>query len=105
MKLDLFIFKTTSIPKKIINGSYPYLANYISNNRNYNLTKFQTRLLSFKTSFNPQYKSMINLQNYLKHNNPEIASKISITIKKNMRLKINVEREKIIEHAFNIIND
>ena len=28
MKLDLFIFKTTSIPKKIINGSYPYLANY-----------------------------------------------------------------------------
>ena len=105
MKLDLFIFKTTSIPKKIINGSYPYLANYISNNRNYNLTKFQTRLLSFKTSFNPQYKSMINLQNYLKHNNPEIASKISITIKKNMRLKINVEREKIIEHVFNIIND
>ena len=105
MKLDLFIFKSTSIPKKIINGLYPFLANYISNNSNYNLTKFQTRLLSFKTSFNPQYKSMINLQNFLKHNNPELASKISITIKKNMRLKINVEREKIIEHAFNIIND
>ena len=46
MKLDLFIFKTTSNPKKILNGSYPYLANY------------------------------------LKHNNQENASKISITIKK-----------------------
>ena len=84
---------------------FPYFANYISNNNNHELTKFQTRLLSFKTSFNPQYKSMINLQNFFKHNNPELAKNLSITLKKTMRLKINVEREKIIEHAFNIIND
>ena len=106
MKLDLFIFKETSSLKKLINSPYPFFANYISqNNSNHYLTKFQTRLLSFKTSFLPQYKSLINLQNFLKHNNPENASKISITIKKTMRLKINVEREKIISHAFNIIND
>ena len=105
MKLDLYIIRMSSYPKRLIEESFPYLANYISNNNNHELIKFQTRLLSFKTSFTPQYKSMINLQNYLKHYNPEMASRISITLKKTMRLKINVEREKIIEHAFNIIND
>ena len=104
-KLDSFTFKISSYPKKILEQTFPYLANFISNNNNHELTKFQTRLLSFKTTFNPQYKSMINLQNFFKHHNPELAKSLTITLKKTMRLKINVEREKIIEHAFNIIND
>ena len=105
MKLDLFIFKLSSYPRKILEESFSFLANFISNNKNQELTRFQTRLLSFKTSFFPQYKSMKNLQNYFKHSNPELASKFSVNIRKTMRLKINVEREKIIEHAFNLIND
>ena len=106
LKLDSFIFKMSSYPRKILEDCCQSISHFISNNSNHELTKFQTRLLSFKTSFNPQYKSMINLQNFLKHNNPEILSNhFSVTLKKTMRIKINVEREKIIEHAFNIIND
>ena len=106
LKLDSSIFKMSSYPRKILEESCQNLSHFISNNINKELTKFQTRLLSFKTSFYPQYKSMINLQNFLKHNNPEILSNhFSVTLKKTMRIKINVEREKIIEHAFNIIND
>jgi E3 ubiquitin-protein ligase TRIP12 len=41
----------------------------------------------------------------MKHNNPNYHSKYSVTLKKTMRIKINVERDKIIEHGFNIIND
>ena len=106
LKLDSSIFKMSSYPRKILEESCQNLSHFISNNSNKELTKFQTRLLCFKTSFYPQYKSMINLQNFLKHNNPEILSNhFSVTLKKTMRIKINVEREKIIEHAFNIIND
>jgi len=104
LKIDQFIFKISLDPYKVSNTSFPFLGKNIINN-NQSLTKFITRLLSFKTSFSSSYKSLINLQNHLKHNNPNYNSKYSVTLKKNMRIKVNVEREKIIENGFNIIND
>ena len=106
MKFDSYVFKLSSYPRKILNGPISFMSNFISNNNsNHQLLKFQTRLLNFKTSFEPAYKSMINLQNFIKHNGSEFIPRYNITLKKTYRLKINVEREKIIEHAFNIIND
>ena len=104
LKIDQFIFKISLDPYKVSNTPFPLLGKNIINN-NQSLTKFITRLLSFKTSFTSPYKSLINLQNHLKHNNPNYTSKYSVTLKKNMRIKINVERDNIIEHGFNIIND
>ena len=74
LKLDSFIFKLSSYPRKILEESFPFISNFISNNCNQGLTSFQTRLLSFKTSFYPQYKAIMNLQNFLKHHNPEILA-------------------------------
>ena len=104
LKIDQFILKISLDPYKVSNTSFPFLGEYIAKN-NQTLIKFHTRLLSFKTSFSSSYKSLINLQNHLKHNNPNYHSKYSVTLKKTMRLKINVERNKIIEHGFNLIND
>ena len=104
LKIDQFIFKISLDPYKVSNTSFPFLGKNIINN-NQSLTKFITRLLSFKTSFSSSYKSLINLQNHLKHNNPNYNSKYSVTLKKNMRIKVNVERENIIENGCNIIND
>ena len=104
LKIDQFILKISLDPYKVSNTPFPFLGEYIAKN-NQTLIKFHTRLLSFKTSFSSSYKSLINLQNHLKHNNPNYTSKYSITLKKTMRLKINVERDKIIEHGFNLIND
>ena len=103
LKIEQFILRISLDPNKVSKTSLPLLGEYIINN-NQNLTRFQTRLLSFKTSFSSSYKSLINLQNHLKHNNPNYYSR-AITLKKTMRLKINVERERILEHGFNIIND
>ena len=104
LKIDQFILKISLDPYKVSNTSFPFLGEYITKN-NQTLTKFYTRLLSFKTSFSSSYKSLINLQNHLKHNNPNYHSKYSVTLKKTMRLKINVERDKILDHGFNLIND
>ena len=104
LKIDQFILKISLDPYKVSNTSFPFLGEFISKN-NQTLTKFHTRFLSFKTSFSSSYKSIINLQNHLKHNNQNYNSKYSVTLKKTMRLKINVERDKILEHGFNLIND
>ena len=104
LKIDQFIYKISLDPYKVSNTPFPFLGKNIINN-NQSLTKFVTRLLSFKTSFSSPYKSLINLQNHLKHNNPNYNSKYSVTLKKNMRIKVNVERDNIIEHGFNLIND
>jgi len=104
LKIDQFISKISIDGFKVSSTTFPILGKYIVNN-NYCMTRFPTRLLSFKTSFSSSYKSLINLQNHMKHNNPNYHSKYSVTLKKTMRIKINVERDKIIEHGFNIIND
>ena len=104
LKIDQFISKISIDGFKVSSTPYPILCKFIINN-NYCMTRFPTRLLSFKTSFSSSYKSLINLQNHMKHNNPNYHSKYSVTLKKTMRIKINVERDKIIEHGFNIIND
>ena len=104
LKIDQFILKISLDPYKVSKTSFPFLGELVTND-NQTLTRFHTRFISFKTSFTSSYKSLINLQNHLKHNNPNYNSKYSVTLKKTMRLKINVERDKIIEHGFNILND
>ena len=103
-KIDQFLIKISVDPYKVSNTSFPFLGEYITKS-NQSLTKFYTRLLSFKTSFQTSYKSLINLQNHLKQINPNSQSKYSLTLKKTMRLKISIERDKIIEQGFNILND
>ena len=102
-KLDLFISKSSQDPYQISQTKYPNLCKIIISH-NLHLTKFETRLLSFKTSYSPG-RSLINLQNYFKRTDPTFNNKNNITIKKNMRIKIIVERDKILEHGFNIIHN
>ena len=102
-KIDLFILKSSQDPYKITKTQYPNLCKIIVSH-NSHLTKFETRLLSFKTSYSPG-RSLINLQNYFKHTDPTFNNKNNIIIKKNMRIKIIVERDKILEHGFNIIHN
>ena len=103
-KIEQFLMKISVDPYKVSNTSFPFLGEYIAKN-NQSLTKFQTRLLSFKTSSPTSYKSLINLQNHLKHINPNNHSKYSVTLKKTMRLKVRVDRDNILDQGINIIND
>ena len=66
------------------------------------LSKFDSRQLLFKTSFDPR-RSLINLQNYLKSKDPNYRG--SITLEKSMRLKIIVERNKTIENGLKILDN
>ena len=67
------------------------------------LSTFDSRQLQFKVSFDPR-RSLINLQNYLKSKDPNYNGK-DITLEKSMRLKIIVERDKIIEHGLKLIDN
>ena len=104
LKIEQVINKISIDPYNISNTSLSTLSYYISNHNHF-LSKFPIRLLSFKTSFSPKYKSMINLQNFLRHYYPNQNSKYSVTLKKSMRLKINVNRDNILETGFNILKD
>ena len=66
------------------------------------LSKFDSRQLLFKVSFDPR-RSLINLQNYLKGKDPNYRG--SITLEKSMRLKIIVERNKTIENGLKILDN
>ena len=66
------------------------------------LSRFDSRQLLFKVSFDPR-RSLINLQNYLKSKDPNYRE--TITLEKSMRLKIIVERNKIIEHGLKILDN
>ena len=68
------------------------------------LAKFESRSLLYKVSFD-QRRSLINLQNYFKSIDPNYPNEYNITIEKSMRLKIIVERDKIIDHGFTLLND
>ena len=103
-KIEQLINKISTDQYNISNTSLSTLCNYISNHNQFS-SKFPIRLLSFKTSFSPKYKSMINLQNFLRHYNPNQNSKYSVTLKRSMRLKINVNRDNILETGFNILKD
>ena len=67
------------------------------------LSKFDSRQLLFKVSFDPR-RNLINLQNYLKSKDPNYHGE-NITLEKSMRLKIIVERNKIIEHGLKLIDN
>ena len=103
LKIDQLLFKLCGDRNTINNSSFQFLREYITKN-NQSLTKFPTRLISFKTSFEPNYKSIINFQNILKHLGTNNRSNQSVTLKKTMRLKLKVERDKIIENGFDIMN-
>jgi E3 ubiquitin-protein ligase TRIP12 len=45
------------------------------------------------------------LQNYFKSIDPNYPNEYNITLEKSMRLKIIVERDKILEHGFTLLND
>ena len=68
------------------------------------LTKYDSRNLLFKVSFD-QRRSLINLQNYFKSIDPNYPQEYSITLEKSMRLKIIVDRNKILEHGFTLLDD
>ena len=104
IKIERFLFELSVDQFKLNNTYFPILGQYIAKN-NQSLIKFPTRLLSFKTSFPKSFKSLINLQNHIKHLNLNNRSRHSVTLKKTMRIKIKVERDKIIEHGFNIMNE
>ena len=67
------------------------------------LSRFDSRQLLFKVSFDPR-RSLINLQNYIKSKDPNYHGE-NITLEKSMRLKIIVERNKIIKHGFKILDN
>ena len=58
---------------------------------------------NYKVSFDPR-RSLINLQNYLKSIDPNYNGG-TITLEKSMRLKIIVERNKIIEHGLKLVDN
>jgi E3 ubiquitin-protein ligase TRIP12 len=101
-KIEQFINRISLESFKIIEGKYPALRSIIS--YNHFLIRFPIRLISFKTSFDsPTYKSLFNLRKY--ENNFQVNSKYSATLKKHMRIKINIDRDKILEEGFNIMKD
>ena len=104
-KIEQFISKLSVDMNKVKSTSFSILRKYITEN-NFWFSKFRTRFISLKTSFSPKFKSLIFLQNYIKQNasNSNNIPKYSTTLTNTMRLKINVDRDKIIESGLNILN-
>ena len=102
-KVTLLISKACSDGYSVAKSSLPSWCKNLSIDCGY-LSKFDSRQLLFKVSFDP-LKSLINLQNYLKSIDPNYPNNKTISIDKNMRLKIIVERNKILEHGFKIVNN
>ena len=102
-KVTLLISKASRDGYSVSRQSVPSWCRNLSLDFNY-LTKFNSRHLLFKVSFDPK-RSLINLQNYLKSNDSYYSNEHQITLEKSMRLKVIVERNKIIESAYKILND
>ena len=102
-KVTLLISKACSDGYSVSKSSLPSWCKNLSIDFGY-LSKFDSRQLLFKVCFDP-LKSLINLQNYLKSIDPNYPNKQTISIDKNMRLKIIVDRSKILEQGLKIINN
>ena len=102
-KVNLLISKASTDGNCISKSSIPSWCKNISIDCGF-LTKFEFRSLLFKVSFD-QRRSLINLQNYFKSIDPNYPNEYNITLEKSMRLKIIVERDKILEHGFTLLND
>ena len=101
-KVTLLISKACGDAYSVSRSSLPTWCKNLSLDCGF-LSKFDSRQLLYKVSFDPK-RSLINLQNYLKSINPNYRSE-NITLEKSMRLKIIVERNKIIEHGLKLIDN
>ena len=102
-KVNLLISKASTDGNCVSKSAIPSWCKNLSIDCGF-LTKFEFRSLLFKVSFD-QRRSLINLQNYFKSIDPNYPNEYNITLEKSMRLKIKVERDKILEHGFTLLND
>ena len=86
-KVNLLISKASMDGNSVSKSSIPSWCKNLSYDCGF-LAKFESRSLLYKVSFD-QRRSLINLQNYFK----------------SIELKIIVERDKILEHGFTLLND
>ena len=101
-KVTLLISKGCGDAYSVSRGNLPSWCKKLSLDCGF-LSKFDSRQLLFKVSFDPR-RNLINLQNYLKSKDPNYRGE-NITLEKSMRLKIIVERNKIIEHGLKLIDN
>ena len=102
-KVNLLISKASMDGNSVSKSSIPSWCKNLSYDCGF-LAKFESRSLLYKVSFD-QRRSLINLQNYFKSIDPNYPNEYNITLEKSMRLKIIVERDKILEHGFTLLND
>ena len=101
-KVTLLISKACGDAYSVSRSNLPSWCKNVSLDCGY-LSKFDSRQLLYKVSFDPR-RSLINLQNYLKSIDPNYNGG-TITLEKSMRLKIIVERNKIIEHGLKLVDN
>jgi hypothetical protein len=102
-KVTLLISKASSDGSNVSKTSIPSWCKNLSYDCGF-LTKFNARNLLFKVSFDSR-RSLVNLQNYFKSIDPNYPKEYTITLEKSMRLKIIVDRNKILEHGFTLLDD
>ena len=102
-KVNLLISKASMDGNNVSKNSIPSWCRNLSYDCGF-LSKFDTRSLLYKVGFD-QRRSLINLQNYFKSIDPNYPNEYNITIEKSMRLKVIVERDKLLEHGFTLLND
>ena len=102
-KVTLLISKASSDGSTVSKSSVPSWCKNLSLDCGF-LTKYDSRSLLFKVSFDPR-RSLVNLQNYFKSIDPNYPNEYNITLEKSMRLKIIVDRNKILDHGFTLLND
>ena len=102
-KVTLLISKASMDGSSVSKSSVPSWCKNLSFDCGF-LTKYDARNLLFKVSFDPR-RSLVNLQNYLKSIDPNYPNEYNITLEKSMRLKIIVDRNKILDHGFTLLND
>ena len=101
-KVTLLISKSCGDAFSVSKSNLPSWCKNLSSDCGF-LSKFDSRQLLFKVSFEPR-RSLINLQNYLKSKDPNYHDE-NITLEKSMRLKIIVERDKVIEGGLKLIDN
>ena len=102
-KVTLLISKASSDGSSVSKSSVPSWCKNISVDCGF-LTKYDARSLLFRVSFDPR-RSLVNLQNYFKSIDPNYPNEYTITLEKSMRLKIIVDRNKILEHGLTLLDD
>ena len=102
-KVNLLIFKASSDGSNVAKNNLPSWCKNLSLDCGF-LSKYESRSLLFKVCFDYR-RSLINLQNYFKSIDPNYPTEYNITLEKSMRLKIIVDRNKILEHGFTLLDD